>query len=109
LVSSLYVRYRDLKPITDVGLQILFYATPIFYPIEKIGDETLRHLMMMLNPFAAIVQQARHALIDPSIPSAAEAAGGAVNLLVPVALTVGLFALGFWVFNREAPRIAEEL
>src|SRR5215212_189051 len=78
LVSSLYVRYRDVRPITDVVLQILFYATPIFYPVEKIGDETLRHFVVMLNPFAAIVQQARYALIDPKhAPSAADAAGGA--------------------------------
>jgi ABC-2 type transport system permease protein len=110
LVSSLYVRYRDVKPITEVVLQILFYATPIFYPIEKIGNETLRHLVVMLNPFAAIVQQARYAIIDPAhAPSAADAAGGIPNLIVPVAIIVGLFALGFYVFNKQAPRIAEEL
>jgi ABC-2 type transport system permease protein len=110
LVSSLYVRYRDVRPITDVLLQILFYATPIFYPVERITDETLRHLVVMLNPFAPIVQQARYALIDPEhAPSAAEAAGGIPNLLVPGAVIVGLFALGLYVFNRQAPRIAEEL
>lgn len=111
LVSSLFVRYRDIKPITDVVLQILFYATPIFYPIERVRDshEALSHLVVMFNPFAAIVQQARHALIDPGAPSAATAAGGWLNLCVPVAITVGLFALGFYVFNKQAPRIAEEL
>lgn len=110
LVSSLYVRYRDVKPITDVALQILFYATPIFYPVERIADETLRHAVMMLNPFAPIVQQARYAIIDPNhAPSAAEAAGGMLNLMVPGAIIVGLFALGFYVFNKQAPRIAEEL
>jgi ABC-2 type transport system permease protein len=109
LVSSLYVRYRDLKPITDVVLQVLFYATPIFYPVEKITNLTLRHVLVMVNPLAPIIQQTRHALIDPTAPSAAEAAGGRVHLLVPLALLLGLFALGFWVFNREAPRIAEEL
>jgi ABC-2 type transport system permease protein len=110
LVSSLYVRYRDVRPITDVLLQILFYATPIFYPVERITNETLRHAVMMFNPFAPIVQQARYALIDPQhAPSAAEAAGGYVNLLVPAAIIVGLFGLGLYIFNREAPRIAEEL
>jgi hypothetical protein len=29
--------------------------------------------------------------------------------LIPGAIVVGLLVLGFWVFNREAPRIAEEL
>jgi ABC-2 type transport system permease protein len=109
LVSSLYVRYRDVRPITDVVLQVLFYATPIFYPVERITDPTLRHALLMINPLAPIVQQARHSLIDPSAPTAAAAAGGTLNLMVPLALLLGMFALGFWVFNREAPRIAEEL
>lgn len=110
IVSSLYVRYRDVKPITDVVLQILFYATPIFYPVEKISNLTLRHAVVMLNPFAAIIQQARYAIIDPAhAPSAADAAGGILNLLVPVALILGLFGLGFYIFNKQAPRIAEEL
>lgn len=107
LVSSLFVRYRDVKPITDVFLQALFYGTPIFYPVERI-DETLRHLLVMLNPFAAIIQAAKHAFV-PSSMSAAEAAGGTLNLMVPLAIILGTFVLGFWVFNREAPRIAEEL
>lgn len=109
LVSSLFVRYRDIKPITDVVLQVLFYATPIFYPIERVTDDTLRHLVVMLNPFAAIVQQARHALIDPGAPSAVDAAGGWLNICVPAGIVIGLFALGFYVFNKQAPRIAEEL
>jgi ABC-2 type transport system permease protein len=108
LVSSLYVRYRDLKPITDVVLQILFYATPIFYTVEKISP-SLRHIVVTLNPLAPIVQGARHSLIDPTAQSAAAAAGGTLNLMISLALILGIFALGFWVFNREAPRIAEEL
>ena len=109
LVSSLYVRYRDVRPITEVLLQVLFYATPIFYTVERITDTTLRHALIMLNPLAPIVQQARHSLIDPTAPTAAAAAGGTVNLLVPIALTLGIFGLGFWVFSRQAPQIAEEL
>jgi ABC-2 type transport system permease protein len=107
LVSCLFVRYRDVKPITDVLLQALFYGTPIFYPVERIAP-TLRHLLVMLNPFAAIIQAAKHAFVPQSM-TAAEAAGGTLNLLVPLAIIVGLFALGFYVFNKEAPRIAEEL
>jgi ABC-2 type transport system permease protein len=109
LVSSLYVRYRDVRPITDVVLQVLFYGTPIFYTVERVTDETLRHAIIMFNPLAPIVQQARHSLIDPTAPTAAAAAGGTPQLVVAIALLLGIFGLGFWVFSRQAPQIAEEL
>ena len=64
---------------------------------------------MMLNPLAAILQEMRHAVIDPGAMSAGEAAGGWGWILIPAGLVAGVFALGYWVFDREAPRIAEEL
>jgi ABC-2 type transport system permease protein len=108
LLSALYVRFRDVKPIWEVSLQVLFYSTPVIYAIEKIPSVRLQHAIM-LNPLAAIFQQTRHAVIDPNAPSAAAAAGGAVRLLVPAAIILITLVLGFWYFNREAPHIAEEL
>jgi ABC-2 type transport system permease protein len=108
LLSALYVRFRDVRPIWDVMLQVLLYGSPVIYAIETIQSEKAREIIM-LNPLAAIMQQMRHALIDPTAPTAAAAAGGAVRLLIPGAILVGVVALGFWYFNREAPRIAEEL
>jgi ABC-2 type transport system permease protein len=91
-----------------VLLQVIFYATPIFYPITIVKSETLRELLM-LNPFAAILQQFRHAVIAPSHPSAAEAIGGGIRLLIPLGLIVLIAVVGFRYFDRKAPRIAEEL
>jgi ABC-2 type transport system permease protein len=108
LLSALYVRFRDLKPIWEVVSQVVFYGSPVLYPIESVPNEQLQHAIMV-NPLAAILQQVRHAVIDPSAPSAAEAIGGAERLLIPAVLVVALFVVGLWVFNREAPRIAEEL
>ncbi len=42
-------------------------------------------------------------------PSAAAAIGGYAKLLIPIGVILGVFALGFWVFQRETPRIAENL
>lgn len=109
LVSALFVRYRDVKPISEVLLQVLFYATPIFYPLELVADKTIQKLILILNPFAVIVQQARHAVIDPSADSVHTVLGSWWLVLIPFALGAGLVALGFWYFNREAPRIAEDL
>jgi ABC-2 type transport system permease protein len=108
LLSALFVHFRDVKPIWDVVLQVLFYASPIFYPITLITNDTLREVLMM-NPFAAILQQFRHAVIDPSHPSAYEAIGSNALILVPLGLIAVTAVGGFRYFDRKAPRVAEEL
>ena len=109
LLSALYVRFRDVQPIWEVVLQVAFYGSPILYVLEQLPSEQLQHLVIWFNPLATILVQARHSLIDESAPNSWDAAGGFEYLLIPGAIVVGLFVLGFWVFNREAPRIAEEL
>jgi ABC-2 type transport system permease protein len=108
LVSALYVRFRDMRPITDVFLQAYFYATPILYPIESL-PRTGQKLMVLLNPFAAVLQQLRHSAITPQIPSASALAGGTVWLLIPLGIVLAILAIGYTVFNRAAPHIAEDL
>jgi ABC-2 type transport system permease protein len=109
IVSALYVRFRDLRPITEVALQIAFYASPVLYPLETIDSKQLQQWMLTLNPLAVIIQWARHALIDPTAPGPAAEIGGWPRLLVPLGIVAGIFVLGFWIFNREAPHIAEDL
>jgi ABC-2 type transport system permease protein len=107
LVSALYVRYRDVQPIWEVTLQILFYASPVIYVVSAMPASVRQEAVA--NPIAAILTQLRYALIDPNAPSAGEAIGGAVYLLIPLAIVVVVSALGLWIFMREAPRIAEDL
>jgi ABC-2 type transport system permease protein len=110
LLSALYVRFRDLRPIWDVVLQVMFYGSLIIVPFETVFErfETLSRVLMA-NPLAAIVQQGRHAVVDETLPSAASAIGSTALVAVPLAIVLGVFALGLWVFTRQAPRIAEEL
>ena len=63
----------------------------------------------MLNPLAVIFQEFRHAFINPATPSAASLLGGRIYLLEPLAIVVAVFVGGFYVFNRIAPRVAEDL
>jgi ABC-2 type transport system permease protein len=107
IVASLYPRFRDMAIIWTVLSTVLFYGTPLLYPIEAV-PETLRNIIL-LNPLTPVFELARVWMIDPSAPTPAEAAGGFVRLLVPIVLYIGTCVLAAWVFNREAPRIAEEL
>ena len=110
LLSVLYVRFRDIKPIYGVFLQALFYMTPILYPVEAIIKRYPEMVKwVMCNPLAAVNQQVRYAVLDPTAPSAGAAIGGAWRLLAPVGLIGVLFVAGLVCFARMAPRIAEEL
>ncbi len=63
-----------------------------------------------LNPIAQIVEDIRHALVDPGdryIPSMVTAIGPLV--IVPILVTVAVLIIGFVVFTRLTPKFAEAL
>jgi ABC-2 type transport system permease protein len=107
LLSALFVRYRDVQPIWEVVQQMLFYASPILY-VTTIVPAKYQHAYMC-NPLASLFSQMRHSVIDPTAPTSAALIGGGVRLLIPLGLIVIAVVLGAYVFNREAPRIAENL
>jgi ABC-2 type transport system permease protein len=112
LLSALYVRFRDVAIIWSVFVQILFYASPILYPIEILPPDSEVQSLIQLNPLTPLFELARVWIIDTSQATAditAEAIGSAVFVAIPIALFAAICALGYWVFTREAPRIAEEL
>jgi ABC-2 type transport system permease protein len=116
LLSALFVRFRDIAPIWEVLSQILFYSSPVIIPAEAVReklahgtlDQFLYHLYT-LNPLVAIFQQFRHAMINRATLSAGQVMGSWTALLEPLALVAAIIVVGFWVFNREAPHIAEDL
>lgn len=107
LLSALHPRFRDTGVIWGVAAMALFYATPVLYPIELVGGRVGE--LLALNPLSPLFELARKWMIDPDAPGPAAAAGAAEWLLVPAAIYVGVCVLALWVFNREAPRIAEAL
>ncbi len=110
LLSSLYVSFRDVAPIWEVISQILFYCSPVIVPLLTVQQRLSPTLvkLYMLNPLATIFQQFRHAMINHAAPGAAAILGYGGVLLV-VAIVFGVFVLGFAVFNRTAPSVAENL
>jgi ABC-2 type transport system permease protein len=107
LMAALFVRFRDIQPIWDVASQMLFYASPILY-VSTTVPAKYQHAYMT-NPIASLLAEMRAAVIDPTAPHAATLIGGTVRLLIPLGIIVGAVVVGAWVFNREAPRIAENL
>jgi ABC-2 type transport system permease protein len=106
-LSVLYVSYRDVAIIWTVVAQVLFYATPILYPISFV-PESYQHLLMA-NPLTPIFIEIQRWVINPGGESATDVTGGALGLLPAAAIYAGVCVLAVWIFNRNAPRIAEEL
>jgi ABC-2 type transport system permease protein len=110
LLSALYVRFRDVQPIWDVTLQAWFYCSPVMYPATKYNvlAAGIVH-WALLNPVATLLTQMGHAFIDPVAFPSAVSLGGVATVIASLALIPAIFALGYWVFTREAPRVAENL
>lgn len=108
LLSALYVRYRDVRPIWEVLLQTLYFVSLVLIPIEAVSNQTLQKLLL-ISPFACIIQQLRHAVISPNAPSVLDILGSPLLLLAPLGVAAALCVISFLVFDRMAPKVAEEL
>jgi ABC-2 type transport system permease protein len=106
-LSVLYVRYRDVQPIWIVASTLLFYGSPVLYTIESV-PENVRG-WFLLNPIAGLLELGRVLVIDPRAPTLTEAAGTSLAWIGALGLLVLVCAAGFWLFNREAPNVAEQL
>jgi ABC-2 type transport system permease protein len=110
LLSALYVYFRDLAPIWEVVSQVLFYVSPVIVPLlavqQRVGPTLVK--LYMLNPLATDFQQFRHAVINPAAPSAGAILGFG-GVLAVVGIVIATLVLGFVVFNRTAPYVAENL
>ena len=66
-LASVGVYLRDTAHVVTVVLQMLFYLTPIFYPLSRIPYESLRQAMRA-NPLTVIVENSRRTLMRGQPP-----------------------------------------
>lgn len=114
ILATMYVRFRDIGHIWDVVMQVWFYATPIIYPISQVismGKLTLAKLMLMLNPVAQIIQDARYVVVTSQTETIWSLVGSSTPLfkIVPIVITIIVFVIGVMVFRRHEKTFAEDL
>ena len=116
LLSTLYVKFRDIGHIWDVVMQIWFYITPIIYPLSQIISMSgfglvVAKLMLIVNPMAQIIQDARYVLVTTQTETIWNTVGAGTPLLkiIPIVLTSVLFAIGVVVFRKHSRTFAEDL
>jgi len=98
-LSALTVHFRDIGNILGHVLQLWFFATPILYDVELLGQGTLRQLER-LNPMGHIIISYQQMIFHGHFDHWRGLAG---------ALGVGLVALavGAFVFDRLRDTYAE--
>lgn len=69
-LSSLGVFIRDIGHAIAIVVQVLFYITPVFYPIEALPE--WGQVAMRLNPMAVIVNDTRKVMIRGQWPDFTE-------------------------------------
>lgn len=98
-LSSLSVFFRDLSPMLDVVMLLLFYMSAVIYPLERVPDNF--RPILALNPVAPLVDAWRNVFLYGQLPNA--------DLWPAVALTAIALALGIAVFRRLEAHFADAL
>ena len=107
ILSTLFVKFRDFSHIWDVVLQILFYATPIIYPLSIVPARYLK--LVSINPLAQIFQDMRKAMISPTATTTAQAFHSEWGRIIPALIIIVLSLFAVWFFRRNSANFAEEI
>jgi ABC-2 type transport system permease protein len=106
-LSALYVRFRDVKHIWDVIMQGAFYGTPILYPLSRIPHNAAK--LLILNPVAQIIQDARRVLVTPAATNIGDLYGSFWAWLIPIGLVVLVAIMAASYFRGQSNYFAEEV
>jgi ABC-2 type transport system permease protein len=106
ILTTLYVRFRDIGQVWELVLQVLFFASPIIYTVTKLPSWFRE--VAFLNPFVQIAQDAR-SIVVPShaAVTAADVYGSWLGELLPIGVVALLIVSGYLLFRREEPWFAE--
>ncbi|MDQ1245852.1 MAG: Transport permease protein [Actinomycetota bacterium] len=102
-LAVLNVYARDLQQITGVVIQLLFFLSPILYPLDQVPEDYKGipvRAIMAANPVAEFIVAFRNVLYDLTMPSWQ-------NLAALVAWTAGAGLLAWLVYLRKGQDIGE--
>jgi ABC-type polysaccharide/polyol phosphate export permease len=99
LLASANVFFRDLGPILEVGMMLMFYITPIIYPISRVPDRF--EWLMKINPMAPLIEAWRELFLFGSFPD--------VDIWPALLLTALSLLLGIVLFRRLEGHFADAL
>jgi ABC-2 type transport system permease protein len=108
ILTTLFVYLRDMGQVWELGVQLLFYMTPIVYPITLL-PEWARKLAYVF-PVTQVIQDVRALVLSDDrsgMTLTATDVLGEFGRLLPIAVTFIVLGLGIALFKRQEPWFAE--
>lgn len=65
VLSALHVYFRDVVYIVQASLLVLFYLTPVFYPMSRLHNGVIRFIVLV-NPLTGVIQLFHWAVLPVS-------------------------------------------
>lgn len=105
LLSAFNVLMRDIERFMRLIIRVLFYATPIIYPLSLVRDSSMPRwvkIVYELNPLVGIFQLQHSIWYPDQFPDGRLLATTVVGSLL-------VLVVGWWVFRRLEPAVLKEL
>jgi len=99
-LSALFVYFRDVNQIWEILVNILFFCSPIIYPLHMVGDYLMPYYM--LNPITGVIITYRDLMVNGNLPSFS-------SLIIVIGFGAIAFLAGSFIFNKLQRRFAEEI
>lgn len=99
-LSSLFVYFRDLNQIWEVVTQVLFFCSPIIYPLTIVPAYLMPYYR--LNPITQFIAIYRDVMVAGDLPSL-------FSIVVVIGFAIAAYLVGSFVFSKLQRRFAEEI
>jgi len=99
-LAALYVYTRDLNQIWEVLVNVLFFLSPIIYPMVQISEKTMP--FYLLNPVTEFIIIYRDLMIYGNLPSL-------YSMTIVTVASIAAYIIGSLTFSKLQRRFAEEV
>jgi lipopolysaccharide transport system permease protein len=102
ICSALSVVFRDVRYIVDSALALLFWLSPVFYPLTIVHQKFPKLVfgVYILNPLAGCIEALRRVLLQDLYPDA-------ISFAVAIIVSIATLITGFALFARLQKRFAD--
>jgi len=100
LLAAVNVRYRDVRYMIPVFLQVLPLLSGVMFAVDQIPEKW--QWILSFNPMTGVIAGWRWAILDANPPDPGQ-------LAVGVAVAIVLFVVGLAVFRSSEPRFADTI